>query len=109
MFDLRLVEFASAEDQLALWRLVSDSVWTSISIQAKQEAKAKAAKQRKGRAKQSVPKAVAPVQPVPMPKPKSVPAPQPQTPLMSQPNSVIGSADAQSQPKSIGPQKPRAM
>ena len=107
---MRLDEFTSAEDQLALWRLVSDSVWTAISIQAKQEAKAKAAKQRKGRAKQSVPKPVAPVQPVPMTKAQSVPAPQPQTtqkqPIKPVAVSGFGSVDAQSQPKSIAPKIP---
>ena len=41
---MRLLEFASAEDTLALWRLVSDSVWASISQQAEQERQERAAK-----------------------------------------------------------------
>jgi hypothetical protein len=41
---MRLIEFASAEDQLALWRLVSDSVWSAIATQAEQERRDKAAK-----------------------------------------------------------------
>jgi hypothetical protein len=31
---MRLYEFANAEEQLALWKLISDSVWDSISAQA---------------------------------------------------------------------------
>jgi len=30
---MRINEIASAEDQMALWRLVSDSVWQAIEIQ----------------------------------------------------------------------------
>jgi hypothetical protein len=41
---VRLNEFASAQDQIALWRLVSDSVWASISQQAEQERKQRAEK-----------------------------------------------------------------
>lgn len=41
---MRLNEFASAQDQIALWRLVSDSVWASISQQAEQEQQERAAK-----------------------------------------------------------------
>ena len=41
---MRLIEFASAEEQMALWRLVSDSVWASISQQAEQERQERAAK-----------------------------------------------------------------
>ena len=41
---MRLIEFASAQDQIALWRLVSDSVWASISLQAEQERKQRAEK-----------------------------------------------------------------
>ena len=48
---MRLCEFASAEEQLALWKLVSDSVWASINTQAKQEAEQKAAAQRAAKLK----------------------------------------------------------
>ena len=41
---MRLQEFASAEEQMALWRLVSDSVWASIGQQAHQERQERAAK-----------------------------------------------------------------
>ena len=39
---MRIVEIASAEEQLALWKLVSDNVWSAISQQAKAEAEQKA-------------------------------------------------------------------
>ena len=40
---MRLVEFASAEEQIALWKLISDSVWQSLSAQQRQEAEQKQA------------------------------------------------------------------
>jgi hypothetical protein len=40
---MRLLEIASAEEQMALWKLVSDSVWAAISRQAKEEAERAAA------------------------------------------------------------------
>lgn len=48
---MRLYEFASAAEQMALWKLISDSVWASISLQAKQQADALAAKQAKPKSK----------------------------------------------------------
>lgn len=41
---MRILEFASAEEQLALWKLVSDNVWGAIRQQAKAEAEQKALK-----------------------------------------------------------------
>lgn len=40
---MRIVEIASAEEQLALWKLISDSIWTTIGQQARAEAQQKAA------------------------------------------------------------------
>ena len=37
---MRINEIASAEDQMALWRLVSDSVWQAIETQRQQQAEA---------------------------------------------------------------------
>ena len=95
---MRLVEFASAEEQLALWRLVSDSVWTAISVQAKQQAKA--AKQRKAKTKRTIRQSSVPAQPVPMPKPNAVapvqqPQPQQNQPVQPKPFSGFGSGDGQ--------------
>ena len=41
---MRFDEIANAEEQLALWKLVSDGIWSAISQQAKQQAQAKASK-----------------------------------------------------------------
>ena len=38
---MRIDEFASTEEQLALWKLVSDNVWAAIATQAEQERRAK--------------------------------------------------------------------
>lgn len=48
---MRINEFADAEEQLALWKLVSDSVWTAIRAQAEQAVRAKAEKAAQVKAK----------------------------------------------------------
>ena len=72
---MRLLEFASAEEQLALWKLVSDNVWKAIAQQAKQEAAEKAEKQRQAKLKPkskavSLPDPIPALPPPPLPKPK---------------------------------------
>ena len=64
---MRLVEFASAEEQMALWKLVSDSVWQSIAIQAKQEQQQKAKRARMAKAKRPIRTKLAVPKPVPVP------------------------------------------
>lgn len=39
---MRLTEFASAADTIALWKLISDNTWAAIAQQAEAEAKQKA-------------------------------------------------------------------
>jgi hypothetical protein len=34
---MRIVEIASAEEQLALWKLVNDNVWQAIETQRQQQ------------------------------------------------------------------------
>lgn len=81
---MRFFEFASAEEQVALFKLVSDSVWQALATQQKQQAdqaaaKQVAAKKSKGlRSKLKLPK--------PMPLPAK--APQPKTTHPSQPQPV---------------------
>ena len=41
---MRIDEFASAEEQMALWRLVNDNVWQAIDAQRQQQAQAAQAK-----------------------------------------------------------------
>jgi hypothetical protein len=44
---MRLFEIASAQQQIALWRLISDNVWAAIEQQAREEAERKAEEQRR--------------------------------------------------------------
>ena len=41
---MRINEIASAEEQLALWKLISDNIWTAISQQAEAERRQRAEK-----------------------------------------------------------------
>ncbi|CAM8654442.1 hypothetical protein MCEMAEM21_00053 [Oxalobacteraceae bacterium] len=81
---MRIFEIASAEDQLALWKLISDNVWTTISQQARTEAQQKAAAAAKSRLKPKKPKKLkksprAPAPPKPKPQNKSAVPARPQT------------------------------
>ena len=48
---MRIDEFASAEEQMALWKLVNDNVWQAIETQRQQQAKAAQAKAAKAKLK----------------------------------------------------------
>ena len=99
---MRLLEFASAEEQLALWKLVSDSVWKAIAQQAREEAaeKTERARQAKLRAKStskaaSLPEPIPALPPPPLPKPKPLYPNMPKAtatqakPNVSQPTTVV--------------------
>ena len=76
---MRFMEIANPEDQLALWRLISDNVWSAVMAQA-----AATPKPKKFKPKKAIPK------PPPAPKPKP-PAPKPppaKSPVPPQPRSV---------------------
>ena len=107
---MRLVEFASAEEQMALWKLISDKVWTSIAIQAQQEAKDKD-QRRKAKSKRTTRQATVPVRPVSMPKlNQPAPVPPPQQPqnqaIKPQPVNGFGSIDGQISQKPMSTQSP---
>ena len=74
--NMRLKEFADAEEQLALWRLVNQSVWAAIESQARQQQAEKAAKAQAAKPKRAKRGAVAkPAKPrVPVSPPKPSPA-----------------------------------
>ena len=81
---MRIFEIASAEEQLALWKLISDNVWTTISQQARTEAQQRAAAAAKSRLKPKKPKKLkkpprAPAPPKPKPQNKSAVPARPQT------------------------------
>lgn len=99
---MRIDEFASAEEQLALWKLVSDNVWSAISQQAKAEAEQKALKKaqaqkvpkRKGLG-MPPPKLVPPPPKLPTPKPNpqltnTKPAAKAATPIQAKMGGVVG-------------------
>ena len=100
---MRIDEFASAEEQLALWKIVSDNVWQAIATQAEQERRAraeKAARSKSKRGKRSGGRAASP-KPI---APKLVPTP----PKPAQPNAAASSkptAGTQAQPQ-VQPQVP---
>lgn len=48
---MRMVEIASAEEQMALWKLINDNVWAAINQQARDEVERKAAEQRAAKLK----------------------------------------------------------
>ncbi len=50
---MRLYEFASAEEQLALWKLISDKTWAAIQQQAEQQAREKAERAAKAKSTKS--------------------------------------------------------
>ena len=75
---MRFNEIASADDQLALWRLISDNVWSAVMAQAKEQARLKAQIAATPKPKRIKPKKIVPKKP-PAPKPKP-PAPKPPPP-----------------------------
>ena len=80
---MRLIEFANAEEQLALWKLINDNVWSAIHAQAQEQAKQRAEqeyKKKKGkRASKGGRVAVAPP-PINLPPPKPPTSPNKQLP-----------------------------
>jgi hypothetical protein len=97
---MRLVEFADAEEQLALWKLVSDSVWAAVAQQAEQQhqEKVEKARQAKLHAKAKPPKS-APLLDIPFPEPPP-PLPKPK-PLY--PNKTTGKASVAAPTQSAQP------
>lgn len=72
---MRIFEIADAEAQLALWKLVNDSVWTAIQTQQHEQAKQKAAAQQQKKTKRSKrvsKRSISAPAPIPKP-PKSIP------------------------------------
>ena len=108
---MRLVEIASAEEQIALFKLITDKVWQSLADQQRQ-ADEQAAQQRRaqamtggGRAKRApTPKPIKPLKPIkpqpltPPPKPKPIANPQSTQPMSftndKEPKQQSSTADA---------------
>ena len=85
---MRIDEIASAEDQIALFKLITDKVWQALGDQQRAEAETKAAQPLKAKLKPISPKKSKP--------PAARPAPKPTV-------KVALPAQAQSQPASTQP------
>jgi hypothetical protein len=95
---MRIFEIASAEEQLALWKLISTSVWTAIDQQVQQQAKERAAK-AKSAATQGKKRSVARAAPVAL----KMPAPVAEPPAVAaQPPSTIAAANVAPAVGSVG-------
>ena len=66
---MRLYEFANAEAQLGLWKLISDNVWSAIHTQAEQQARAEAERALQAKAKRRTKKRGGTSTPPRIPKP----------------------------------------
>jgi hypothetical protein len=89
---MRFNEIANAQDQLDLWRLISDNVWDAVMAQAKEETRLKAQAAATPRYKKIKPKKAAPKKsPVPNPKPTTPKPPPPKSPVPQQPRVVTPS------------------
>ena len=89
---MRFMEIANPEDQLALWRLISDNVWSAVLSQARQAAAQKAhaaasPKPKKFKPKKAIPKPP----PAPKPKPPTPKSPPAKSPVPPQQRSVAPS------------------
>jgi hypothetical protein len=86
---MRFDEIASAEDQIALFKLITDKVWQALGDQQRADADAKAAEPLKAKLKLTSPKKPKPsaARPVPKLKIKTVPLSKP-TPQSSLSQSI---------------------
>ena len=66
---MRIYEIASAEDQIALFKLITDKVWQALGDQQRAEAETKAAQPLKAKLKSVSPKKSKPPATRPVPKP----------------------------------------
>ena len=98
---MRIDEFASAEEQLALWKLVSDNVWNAIATQAEQERRARAEKAARSKPKRGKRKS-SPTAAKPAP-PKS---PTPTKPAADTDSKVQQQATMAQQPINVAPVQP---
>ena len=98
---MRLQEFADAEEQIKLWKLISDSVWHSIKLQAIEQEQKRNDLQKTQ--KKSAPRAKT------VKKPKSVAAPKPTKLPKSQPKSDKSAIPTKQQKTAQQTQKPQVL
>jgi len=70
---MRLQEFADAEEQIKLWKLISDSVWNGIKLQAIEQEQKRNDLEKKQKKSAPKPKAVKKTKTVATPKPSKQP------------------------------------
>ena len=73
---MRLQEFADAEEQIKLWKLISDSVWNSIKLQAIEQEQKRNDLQKKQKKSVTRAKTVKKTKTVKAPKPSKLPTKQ---------------------------------
>lgn len=76
---MRIAEIASAEDQIALFKLVTDKVWVSLADQQRIENERKQQQKLSAKAKPQKKHTY------PQPKPAAIPAPQASQPIANKP------------------------
>ena len=113
---MRINEIASAEEQLALWKLVSDNIWTAVNQQAEAERRQRAEKAAQAKLKPKIGgkrggrKSLPPPPHItPPPPPKKPPPPQAKTELGKQPTQQIGGGMKQPQAITTNPQQQNAL
>ena len=117
---MRFFEIASAQEQLALWRLISDNTWAAVEQQASEEAARKAQQKpiakvgKKSAVLKIKPKPVMRLQPpaqkptptpTPTPTPAQKPTPTPTTPptpTQKTPTSTAAKSAVNFQPPAVG-------
>jgi hypothetical protein len=87
---MRVNEIASAEDQLALWKLINQSVWAAVE-QQRIEQQRQAAQQQAQKAQKAAPKKFG-KRVVAAPKPPAIP--KPNTPAKSTTNAPVAASPA---------------
>ena len=108
---MRIDEIANAEEQLALWKLISDNTWQAISQQAEAERRQRAEKAAQAKLKpkiggkrggrKSMPQ---PPHTTPPPPPKKPPPPQANTEVGKQPTQQMAVGVKQQQANAANPQ-----
>jgi predicted lipid-binding transport protein (Tim44 family) len=100
---MRLQEFADAEEQIKLWKLISDSVWNTIRLQTIEQEKRLAASQRKQLKKKSAAKPSKKPKIVSTPKLSAPPVASKQKPIKTE-KSAIAKNKQTDQPQTQKPQ-----
>lgn len=113
---MRINEIASAEEQLALWKLISDNIWTAVSQQAEAERRQRAEKAAQAKLKPKIGgkrggrKSLPPPPHITPPPPlKKPPPPHTKTEVGKQPSQQMGGGMKQPQAITATPQQPNAL